>query len=356
MEVISIQENLVVLDTLVIKIPDSVAALPTYLVYDLILDDDSNRFVGYNPQSHSLDIFDLANQEYIRTIPLQKQGPDEIPSIVALSLGSKDDVYLLGDNEIQLMDITNGMIIWKYNINGKRSLSDNLANYQIFTPDNQGFIFHQESKKIFAVGYHNDINSCTPEFFGKENKLVVEIDYSKGSVSEKLLNITYPKTATKSYQSFLQYPYLRTSGDGILISFPFSESVYLFNLADRSYQSLLETNNEQNGIPFADCQSPEAQFEHLFNSIHFGSVLSLNSHKLYVRPVWTPKQGEPGSFNKLFRIYNSTFSSSKEIEGNWDFMPQAVQSDGEHIYMPMLDNAKGIINEDSFYLIKLGII
>jgi len=108
-----------------IKVPET--ALSRYYVYD----SHKKLFAGYNYSRHSFDLFDLKDRSFIKSIELEKEGPNAVRFIKNVHVTDKMSLSVEGLENFYQMDTT-GKVHFRL---GKRDFRNSLADkYRLETP------------------------------------------------------------------------------------------------------------------------------------------------------------------------------------------------------------------------------
>ncbi len=207
------------------------------------INKDGNLFVGYNYVDHSVDLLDIGNNEFVKKISLQKDGPEKISSIGHLFI--RDSILIIySQPEWILLDTTGHFLKRftfekvekdlqnKYVIDGGFKL-DALQNPYL----SAGNILYIN---LFPIGF--EINS--PEFY--DNPPFISIDLE--SLDFEVLPIIHPEEVFQNgiYYGLLDKPSPIVHNDLIIYSYPNHSSIYQYNLSNSTLRS---SSIESNLIP-----------------------------------------------------------------------------------------------------------
>ncbi len=100
-------------DTLSINLDDT--SLPHYPTLTAFSLNTNDYLIGYNDQTHALDVFDFTNK-VVRDIRIYREGRQAVASeINGLYATSPDSIWILADKTVYLLDTT-GIIHEKYEL------------------------------------------------------------------------------------------------------------------------------------------------------------------------------------------------------------------------------------------------
>lgn len=191
--------------------------------------NDSVRryFTFYNPNTHSIYVYDYDSRHLDFKIPLQKQGPNGVGTMFNASgyhIKSWDSIFIYSDNENKFSIVNKSGIVLK-----SHRLPDLIEGDTIFSSpyitDNNRMIVSKD--KVYFIGFF----SGEPYFENAGNRpTTIILDINTGKVRHEF---SYPAPYYEANWGGSQYRivyYCKSSSDDLIYSFPISHDIFKVNL------------------------------------------------------------------------------------------------------------------------------
>lgn len=206
---------------------------------NLYLDASANStyFYGYNNFSHQIDVFDLENLEFKKSIKLSSDGPEAITNIETFDV-IDDETIFIKESIKRIHRIKEG------NIESFR-LSKNyfqeeagfeFDHYSIISNTFDGFDFDTENKVYFPL--HSKSN----------NNQICRIDFERNVITLLPILVSFP--VNLSNYGDKMYPNIEIVDNEIFFNYNFSSKVYSYNTLNRELnQYNIKSNFTENETP-----------------------------------------------------------------------------------------------------------
>ncbi|MFO7826343.1 MAG: DUF4221 family protein [Cyclobacterium sp.] len=183
------------------------------------LDDDERSFFLYNHHDHSIDEINLDTKDFVKTFPLEAEGPNGVGQYVFGLQCLKDNLLFLKSVPFSSVIDTSGHVIQKINwLTAKDSIGD---PFGAVPPRSEVVV---DTKDWRVMGTNLDFSNTTA-FLGVlsvEKKLVKNID-----VDTKLSFSNYFLKAGNNYRP--PWVFLHAEEHYIYLSHLYSNEIFLFN-------------------------------------------------------------------------------------------------------------------------------
>ena len=114
----------VIVDTVFIELPVSVSA--NLVRPHLFSSGEVDLLLTYDYFGHNLEIFNLTEKTYLRTVTLQQEGPDFIESVGAMTVLGEDSILVAGLSYLSLLDFE-GKVLDRFRFNSDNTEFDGVA-------------------------------------------------------------------------------------------------------------------------------------------------------------------------------------------------------------------------------------
>jgi hypothetical protein len=331
-------ENNLNLKTVEFKIPINVFLLSDYFQYSNYKIHDTLYISAYNYLYNKIDIFDLKNRAFSKSVILDHEGPNAIRHLLAHYLINSDSILLICQNNILIIDYQ-GTIINDIPINN-RALGNNHKDSFDFTKYSlsaMGNYFDPEYNegKIFLFKEQRTKTPYKPDFFAED--FMVMFDLNQNAIRE--IPIGYPeelKLAENIFE-YLWYPLIQNTNSKIIYSFLYTPILFEFN---RENNNIIFTKNREvlppaaQAIPTQLLERPElyASIEPMYFKMHYDSKNEVYWRLYYARK----KENETNRVLNLL-MYDKNLSAiyDKPVENGERLFPaQAFFADGK-FYIPI---------------------
>ncbi len=332
-KLVSKEEFIQLVDTISIAIKHDL--LGDYYYWTISEDD---YYVAYHHMLHRIDVFDLNNLTFSHSIPLEKRGPDGVPSTMyVLKTG---DEYVLSNAQYYYRITNDGSIVSK-------------AAISKFSASKDGFLFYQKrlaSRNYDDLSIDKDRNYIYRPIYKYDDK---RIDYSSFFMcyidymnwTSDVIKVTYPESYVKTYTetSFLGDGCMLRNGHSMVFNFPGSNEIYVFDtvLQNTKVYDPFISNKEEMQIGYNENMG--IRYHPRFLSVKYNA--KSNS---YYRLHKTQAKGENFSETDYFLInMDSNFNTIVQYNLGDLFNPRYRIHKG-YLYFTAKD-----VDKDALYNLKL---
>ena len=296
-----------------IQIPITERYLQNYSHITGYSSDSLDLIYAYNHFLHKMDVFDVTNRRCFNSIPLEREGPDGIN--VAVNFTVCDSMIYINSFPFYYGINFSGKIETKldqtkiinfpyndFNLSGRRGII--MANFM------EAFV-NCEYKAMPVAVYKND-NSLHGIGF-------IRLD----SGTFEMFDVSLPEI--KDNYGHLEIPHINWVGDKIIYNFPYSSSIYVYSIDERTQKEIKvnsvftkniadKLNNNSNMI---------AQMHHQMFSLQFLSVKYDPFRDLYYRIHMAPINNMDEMFDRelYLTVMDNQFNCLKELK-----LPRGIAS------------------------------
>jgi len=300
----------ILVDTVSIEIDSS--ALPFYSNYSTYEFDNKTFIIGYNRHSHSLQCFDLTNEEYKNNIQMDKDGPNGISLVLDFYIHNWDSIFIASRSKLSLIN-SKAEIVKKWDLRKHEKNGELLVpfyfNLQYNSP-RKSFLYNIESHQ-----QDNSGKSIMAEFFIDNDSLnelpIMFSDY----YAQNKGNFGFLSSINKGYNW----------GDKIIYNFQFESNIYVYNY--QTEQIVIKGGASKYTKNFADVMNkndndPDVWTKHVVINPQFFEILSdITNNLLYrfhfedIRYKVANNVYNTIADKKLYlTIFNKNFEIVKEME------------------------------------------
>jgi len=264
----------ILVDTL--HIPISSRQLSTYYTStSFTTSEGADCFVGYNHTAHSLDFFDLNQGRFIRSLQLEYEGPNGIPSFGSFA-ANKDWIAIISGNTIIYLLDHQGQVIHKVlfdQIEGADGLG--LGPSEPVTGNYSKKLLTRTDQLILPT--FQFMKRSQPGFYDFFKVLTIDISQSKLSFSWHPLH--FPPPFQEALYGDFDIPYLSEINRKVYINFPMSsEVVSLDRFSDSEFEPVSQPLTVKEYNDFGG-----ARFDHFFHSgRYYYPVHDPSTHTSYI--------------------------------------------------------------------------
>ncbi len=248
-----------------------------YKFFDQIEFNKEIYFFGYNPKTHSLDVFNITGRRISRHIKLDTQGPECINEIMGLNVISPDSI-LIADNLKFAFVNSNGKIFWK--------LLRNTPEIFRGVP-----LAYLNSRDSFEPGFDKIRKSLilyyNPVDISSVFKLPILIEIGIDPLKTELLPFYLPLSLKSdlTYNPLYRGPRACFQNDKVVLNFAPESNIYEYNFITKkvtSYggQSKFTSNRIK---PMKKGTNP---VDYILTSLCFFKITYDPYYKIYYRTHW----------------------------------------------------------------------
>jgi hypothetical protein len=284
-----------------IEIPIPSHALSTYICQYIYNRDSLVYYYGYNYLHHSIDIFNLSNQEYVKSVKLQKDGPNGIKGVNGFKVLSDSSILLANNSEIVWVNFSGE----QYKSLNLLEIIDNssLENVFIDFRSQNDLIYNHELDRLL-VHIREKADYSSEQFFS--NSIVAEINIDEQKILEK--KIYFPPIFKDFFFGDLSYPIISSQNDINIISFPVTKTFYIRE--NENWEMVTPAENFKSVVTkpiskesFANNNS---RIDYIYNSTYYGKMNYLFSENKFCR-VHLYDYSEDGVGERRIEIFNTDF-------------------------------------------------
>lgn len=323
------------LDTLKIEINTNL-----YPYYGITGYNESlGQFYGYNESHHSIDLFSIKNKIFLKSIQLEKEGPNHIEIINDIFLSDKEEFFIIGYFDIVNLDLS-GNVISRESINSK---SDNkYFTKQFFYPSqDSGFEFHKKSNSFFIKTTNMQVaeGKSHNDFYAR-SKLIGSYSMEKNKPNS--LNIKYPEEFMETNFGFNDMLFYTLTEEDIYYLFSPLPYIYKYNLKSKKIE---QTSASTNGLKFLKMDYPKLSknsdperslSDYLFNS-NFGPIYSNDKFVVRIYQSATPESkrsiAHTNQKEAMVQVFDRNLNLLKNISLDFNITFSGIFIDNSAVYV-----------------------
>jgi hypothetical protein len=309
----------------------------------------NNNLYVFNSKVYAIDVIDLHQKQVLKSIKLEKEGPDGIPNVSAFVIC--DSAIIIESYDRYSFISFDGSI---KNRISKTDLELDNHDYSIIT-----------KKKIGVSNFKNFSVNCS------KNELIVPVykireDNYQGcciaSVDMKnshteLLPIPYPESFKQGkFYGNMDEPQITLKNDSLIYNFPNSSQIFIYNSCTKDIVTHNITSGYTNNATeslSSDAEQAEI-IKHYVSSLFFHRICYDKYRNLYYR-LHTDKinmNEKPGEKKIYLTVLDENFTKLGEIKLPFNFY-QVYNITEQGIVFQLIDSGK---NEDFFTVVFLSIL
>lgn len=356
------------IDTISININDY--QLFDYTYYSIYETDSLAYFYGYNQPLHSIDKFSLKGEKFLKSIPLNPDGPNSVDIPFDFYVHNEDSIFYYGSNySLDIID-ESGVII-------NSNLLESTRNFTKLAEQNVGFLAHPIYHKLYFDSKINSVffHSYSVESIPNNSKyyqtpILVEINLETAEVIDYPFYFPNPYQKEGEYLGEYMNPNIVVEDSLIIFSFPNSPVI---NVYDRKLDKLVSkeiksrfTKNSVEPLPSETYSEIHLRLNHLIENPYFFRTLFDPYKNLYYR-IHRGEHPNPdlslGNYNLSYTrdylsVFDSDFNLLEEIElpaKTYNALLFFVTNEGlnlpySHYLNPNLDENKLVFHTYKFKL------
>ena len=278
-------------------------------------------FVGYNDILHSFDVFNLDKSTFVRSIPLQREGPNGIPDLIGFTPVGVDCLYILGATQLVRVN-SKGEIEDKIGINhGNTSISGHNPNKDMFWLEtDEPLYYDNETHSIYGKNHSYQYGQCDPRRY-KNRDLVVRLELEGERMST--VPVRLPQEKADGSYGFIDKTFTNWSHDQLIYNFASDPNIYVM---DRNSERVkvydghsFYTNNVVTPLSWSACNDYDFKVAHYIREVQFEKVMTDPHRGLYYRfhrkelPIDKPKGHEFNDKKLFLTIFDDAFAKAQEF-------------------------------------------
>lgn len=294
--------------------------------------DDGLIFVGYKRFAHVLDFFNIDKKTFIKSLILQRDGPNSFQTIYKIQVHNLDSIFIKEHLVIKIIN-ENGEIKNSFPaIFEKNSLLPDGG----FMAYNDACINFSKEKNEF-IGFYFPNTNYEKRELEKDTPFICAMDVN--SLAIRVLDIKYPSYIRNNYFKIPErMPNVQFLEDKIIYSFPFISNIYVYDFQSNKTNRYGGRSKNSNNL---DLQDGSDDYDYRLTGSVFYNVEHIADKDIYLRGHWGSQEriqlnGEPssGATKKGFLIFfDSQFNVINEIEINSDYWIEDYFVHDNHLYL-----------------------
>ncbi len=317
-----------------------------YPIFSSAKINDNHYFFGWNNQINQLDVFDLDNQEMIKSISYEMEGPLGLGEVNGLKVVSFDSIFFMSKLYVILADSAKAYESWGINARNEFKGFD-VVNHNLTTEESFNIQFDQKQKRLYTRLHFPNYRWCDPKLDYYKENIIAELDLVNKEFKE--IDFDFPDHFHRNNFGFRNIPNITYSQSGVInITFSILSNVYQYDL--RSSTELVfggnshNTDNVASSLDKGACSDMEARMKHNLRNVNFLQLHHDPFKDLYYRFHWgnVSAQKADGKYNsfrdkKLYlTVFDQDLRKVKELEidrrhgASWCF----VNDKGLHVLKP----------------------
>jgi len=273
-----------------------------YPLYSVSKIDGQWIYFGWNEVHRTLDVVNLAELKYLRSISFQYEGPDGVGDVKGLNVINYDSIFFLSSQQLALVNSASH-IVEKWGVNDKNEFSgfDNIKNV-ITTEESFNILYDRKRKKLFTKLHHPNYKWCDPNLAYYFESYVAELDLVKKEF--RSLEIPYPSIYQEAHFGLRDVPSGMMGKNGELnFTFSISSNIYQYSTTEEKLTVLGGTSdftdNMAKSLPIGDCSETPKSMKHNLLNVKYLHLMFDPYRKLYYRFHWgeVPENRADGRFS-----------------------------------------------------------
>jgi hypothetical protein len=261
--------------------------LVDYTYSSIFKADSSDYLYGYNQPLHRIDIFSLSGRVFIKSIPLNKDGPNAVEYPFDFFVHTQDSLFYYGGN--YSLDIISGLgeLVGKNILPSSRNVSDigkqrvgYLSNPILFK-----LYFDSKSNSVFFHSYSMESIPNKKEYY--QAPILVEINLETGETKDYPFHFPDSYLVEGEYLGEYMNPNIVIGDSLIIFSFPNSPVI---NVYDRKHDRLVSkkiesgfTKNMVKSMHSGTYSEIYLRLNHLVENPYFYTTIFDSYRKLFYR-------------------------------------------------------------------------
>lgn len=337
-----------------IKIPITENQISYYTTTSFF--EKRNHFLGYNEFKHSIDIFSLESTEFIKSIFLQREGPEYIDKPNAFYQFDDNELVSIDYFHITFFDST-GTVKKRININSKSEHPFFYLNFLYPNQDN-GFHFMNNFKEMIVFNANmKESTSVNPQAYYQNYSLFTKIDVEGNPID---LSIPFAKEYHEKFYGFNDIVFSSIENEMLYFNFSALPDIFSFNLKTKELnRGQVSTNTlplyKTESISFDQANNTGLMIDTFLKSANFGPILTTNDYIIRVYQSGAPEgqQNLTASRDykqKIIQVFDKDYRLLKDIPFDFNITFSGVFNFGNTLFLqkPPLDD-----NSLLFEIIKL---
>lgn len=304
-------------------------------------------YFGWNHTTFSLDIVNLDQSEYSKSIKYEINGPNGLGDVKGIAVVNLDSIFFMSSQHLLLVN-SNSNVVSKWGINDKNEFEGfNSLEHNLTTEEGFNIFFDKQTNKLYTRLHFPRYAWCDPSLGYYSENFVAELDLDSLTFQE--LDISYPKEFRELSYGLRDVPSVTFDPSGFInYTFSVSSNVYQYSLKTgkkSSYGGASNfTSNLAESLPIEDCPDTPLSMKHNLLNVKFMQLFQDPYRELYYRFHWgdVSEQRADGRFSAyndkplFLTVFDYRLNKLSEIQVDrkqgaaWCF----VDKEGLHILKP----------------------
>lgn len=242
---------------------DETAPKPLYI--QIINDTLGERQLTFlNNYNNSIYFYDFENQEFLKKITLDKDGPDGVPMPEGYHIKNQDSIYLFSRLLKIFLINSNGNVINKASLNSGHDVRGKDIGWAYRYPEfylETVTPFMERPKEFLLTGI---FGGTMPDSIVDKFKFTAHIDFDLKSVE---YSHTYPRSLFGNNVNWGEglsvqvFPQMYPNNNKMIYSFPMSHHLFITDMEDNNYSKVYAGSNFASSIKSIDKRPGRASAE-----------------------------------------------------------------------------------------------
>lgn len=305
-----------------IDIPIGAKYLSSYYDSDFFDKGGSSFFMGYNHTTHAFDCFDLKNKTLHKSIKLENEGPNGIPSVGRFAANRNFIATIYGNTFIYFIS-HEGNVIKKFkfeDIPNTEGLS--LAPLELTFGNFSKISF--SDRNVLTLPVYQKLKRRNESFYNYF--YIMEIQFDGEEINTSFTKCTFPEMFRENFYGDLDLPYVEMINGDLMYNFPALPNLFrLSNDRQSTTAWHIETDKPQTATsPFnkVTYSLSAARRDYFFNSSRFFYPVYDPYQKFYYLVRKNKTEHIDDKYKEHFlMIFDEDFDYLHEIKVDPDLMP-----------------------------------
>lgn len=314
-------------------VPIQFPQISDYYIYCISQFRGKQGLITYNHLVHSLDIFDISQEKFLKSIPLNREGPEAISEIIGIGTLDTAKIVIATNNNIYFFDLNTEHYFRSISINGaNHSLhTTDLSQNVVLFPGNRNRLYVSDNC-VYLTTFHLPIQA------NLDKPLLAKINLTNLTV--ETLPIFFPRWSFKNRNYGMLYEiFFIPTRNGIIYNFPFSDSIYLYNERLQTTRTFKIPSKyiPESANPIytpAVAYSQKDYIKHKSESLQYLDVNTWEEKEIFLRFQTPPLEND----NTHYTFYLSIFNEKMEV------LHEMVMKNNESVRSFIANNCLWIFN------------
>lgn len=308
--------------------------LNNYISFTVSENKNQLYFYGYNYLYHRIDLFDIIKGSYIKSIDLEKEGPNGVGNVNDFTILPNGYIIIVNFKTLSVLD-QNGFLIEKIDLLGTE------IQFRDFDYQSEFFMFRERHDLYFNPESNNmvlPIGSLNP--FTYDHSIFGFINLKDKSFRKT--NIQFPDDYLKDFYGMYSYFNLSHNDGKYIYSFPISSDFYELktdgtSIKVQGYDSKIITKP----INPSDKSDKNKLIDHLYDAEYYGKTIYDQKTDSYFRILKTIDKNTNEVKRYIEQINEKGTNGRYQIPNN--FSTNLFVNSGK-VYLMELDKSEKLLS------------